>query len=71
MADLRHFNENISEHHAERISWMEKRDLQRAKHQATIEEIENEKVMEIEHLRKQMLLQIRAVKVNMLNLNED
>jgi hypothetical protein len=28
-------------------------------------------VQEIEKLRKEMLLQIRAVKVNMLNLNEE
>lgn len=40
----------------ERDQWLEKRDKQREKHQQIIEEIEAEKVMEIEKLRKEMLL---------------
>lgn len=36
-----------------------------------MEEIEQEKVIQIDNLRKEMLLQIRAVKIKMLNMNED
>ena len=40
-------------------------------HETTLEEIEHEKVIQIDNLRKEMLLQIRAVKIKMLNMNED
>ena len=36
-----------------------------------MEEIEHDKIVQIDKLRKDMLLQIRAVKVKMLNMNED
>ena len=71
IADLNHFQDHLLEHYEERDAWKTKRDEQRHKHALQIEEIENEKVQEIEKLRKEMLLQIRAVKVNMLNLNEE
>ena len=40
-------------------------------HEKTKEEINEDKVVQIDNLRKQMLLQIRAVKIKMLNMNED
>ena len=42
-----------------------------AHHEKTKEEINEDKVVQIDNLRKQMLLQIRAVKIKMLNMNED
>ena len=44
---------------------------QREKQEQMMDEIEREKRESIDNLRKQMLLQIRAVKVKMLNMNED
>jgi len=41
------------------------------KHEQRLEEIEHDKIVQIDKLRKDMLLQIRAVKVKMLNMNED
>ena len=50
---------------------MRKRNEQREAHEQKIEEIEHDKIIQIDKLRKDMLLQIRAVKVKMLNMNED
>jgi hypothetical protein len=36
-----------------------------------VEKIEEDKIVQIDNLRKEMLLQIRAVKIKMLNMNED
>lgn len=40
-------------------------------HKQTQEEIKQDKIRQIDELRKQMLMQIRAVKIKMLNMNED
>ena len=40
-------------------------------HKKILESIEKDKIHQIDNLRKEMLLQIRAVKVKMLNMNED
>ena len=44
---------------------------QKDAHQAILDSIEKDKIKQIDDLRKEMLLQIRAVKVKMLNMNED
>lgn len=44
--------------------------IQREKHEETMAAIEESKIQEIEKLRKKMLLEIRAVKIKMLDQNE-
>lgn len=69
--DYSTFKENRHIFIAERDHWKAKRDLQRVNHETKLEEIEHDKIVQIDKLRKDMLLQIRAVKVKMLNMNED
>lgn len=69
--DYNKFKENRHAFIAERNHWKAKRDLIRETHEAKLEEIEHDKIVQIDKLRKDMLLQIRAVKVKMLNMNED
>lgn len=69
--ELREFEKKSDEFKKERDSWIEKRDNQRKHHQKVIQQIEEDKVIQIDNLRKEMLLQIRAVKIKMLNMNED
>ena len=54
--ELLDFQEHKLEHEAERDSWEARLNAQRQKHTTQIEQIENEKVQEIEKLRKEMLL---------------
>lgn len=44
---------------------------QKNAHEKILDNIEKDKIHLIDNLRKEMLLQIRAVKVKMLNMNED
>ena len=69
--DYVHFKENKQTFVQERNDWKARRDKQRLKHEQRLEEIEHDKIVQIDKLRKDMLLQIRAVKVKMLNMNED
>lgn len=40
-------------------------------HEDQKQKIKDEKIQQIDELRKQMLLEIRQVKIRMLNMNED
>ena len=51
--------------------WQQNVRSQKDAHQAILDSIEKDKIKQIDDLRKEMLLQIRAVKVKMLNMNED
>ena len=51
--------------------WQQNVRSQKVAHQAILDSIEKDKIKQIDDLRKEMLLQIRAVKVKMLNMNED
>jgi hypothetical protein len=55
----------------ERDQLVTKRNEQRENHIRIVDAIEQEKIVQIDNLRKEMLLQIRAVKIKMLNMNED
>lgn len=44
---------------------------QRRKHDMTLGEIEADKVLRMEKMRKDMLLRVKEVKAAMLNLTED
>lgn len=68
---MREYEAHAQEHRATRDSWQQKLDNQRVEHQRKLEQIEQDKVIQIDNLRKEMLLQIRAVKIKMLNMNED
>ena len=68
----------LNEFKEQRDAILEKKNLwqqnvmsQKDAHQAILDSIENDKIKQIDDLRKEMLLQIRAVKVKMLNMNED
>jgi hypothetical protein len=69
--DYNLFKQNKHVFVTERDHWKAKRDLQRVNHLSKLDEIEHDKIVQIDKLRKDMLLQIRAVKVKMLNMNED
>ena len=55
----------------ERDDWRDMVEEQQAAHKKILQDIEQEKVHMIDNLRKEMLMQIRDVKVKMLNMNED
>lgn len=68
----------LNEFKEQRDAILEKKNLwnqnvrsQKDAHQAILDSIEKDKIKQIDDLRKEMLLQIRAVKVKMLNMNED
>lgn len=65
------FKENRQIYVTERDLWKQKRDNQRVQHEDKLNKIEDDKIEQIDMLRKDMLGKIRAVKVKMLNMNED
>jgi type IV secretory pathway VirB9-like protein len=71
LEDLKEYQTLAHEYKEERDYWVKIRDEQRVTYAQKAEEIEQDKVILIDKLRKEMLLQIRAVKIKMLNMNED
>lgn len=71
LEEIREYERRSKEYRDERDFWVRKRDQQRENHTKYVEEIEQDKVIQIDNLRKEMLMQIREVKIQMLNMNED
>lgn len=69
--DLKEFEEHRIEIQDTANLWKQNVNAQKDAHQAILDSIEKDKIHQIDNLRKEMLLQIRAVKVKMLNMNED
>lgn len=69
--ELKEYQRRAKEYREEKDLWTRKRDQQRENHAKFVEEIEHDKVIQIDNLRKEMLMQIREVKIQMLNMNED
>jgi len=55
----------------EKQNMVDELDRGRKKHAEVLEGIDNDKIMRIEKMRRDMLYKIKEVKQNMLNLNED
>lgn len=70
MEDLTVFEQNKQDYINDRDYWASELDKQNRKYQTVVDEIERDKIVQIDNLRKEMLLQIRAVKIKMLNMNE-
>ena len=69
--ELTQFISQRDEHIATRDFWRSRLEQDKRRHEETIDTIERDKIIQIDNLRKEMLLRIRAVKVKMLNMNED
>lgn len=63
LEEIREYERRSKEYRDERDNWTKKRDQQRENHAKFVEEIEQDKVIQIDNLRKEMLMQIREVKI--------